>query len=51
LAKGGLRYIRREIDALAQQDDVECAAIFDDLELLMQKKGGELYKKGPAGDR
>lgn len=34
-------YIRREIDAKCAQDDQECAAIFDDLEDLMNQRGGE----------
>jgi len=34
-------YIRREIDAKCAQDDQECEAIFDDLEDLMNQRGGE----------
>lgn len=34
-------YIRQEIDAKCAQDDQECAAIFDDLEDLMNQRGGE----------
>jgi serine/threonine-protein kinase OSR1/STK39 len=34
-------YIRREIDAKSAQDDQECKAIFDDLEDLMNQRGGE----------
>ena len=34
-------FIRREIDAKCAQDDQECAAIFDDLEDLMNQRGGE----------
>lgn len=34
-------YIRREIDAKCAQDAQECEAIFDDLEDLMNQRGGE----------
>ena len=34
-------HIRQEIDAKCAQDDQECAAIFDDLEDLMNQRGGE----------
>ena len=34
-------FIRREIDAKCAQDDQECEAIFDDLEDLMNQRGGE----------
>ena len=34
-------YIRRELDARCAQDDQECNAIFDDLEDLMNQRGGE----------
>lgn len=34
-------HMRQEIDAKCAQDDQECAAIFDDLEDLMNQRGGE----------
>lgn len=34
-------FIRRELDAKCAQDDQECEAIFDDLEDLMNQRGGE----------
>jgi len=34
-------FIRREIDAKSAQDAQECEAIFDDLESLMNRRGGE----------
>ena len=34
-------YICRELDARCDQDDQECNAIFDDLEDLMNQRGGE----------
>jgi len=34
-------FIRQEMDAKCAQDDRECAAIFDDLEDLMNQRGGE----------
>mmetsp|Transcript_19059 Transcript_19059/g.24703 ORF Transcript_19059/g.24703 Transcript_19059/m.24703 type:complete len:478 (+) Transcript_19059:78-1511(+) len=44
-------YIRREIDARDAKDDQECAAIFDDLEDLMNQRGGEWeFKKAGDGD-
>lgn len=34
-------YIRREIDARSAQDQIECEAIFEDVENLMNRRGGE----------